>query len=98
VSRLVQADFASTWNPPPSEAPEARLINASPGGSVRCDGPAESSCALSRGRSDPSEELEHAPGHQDGRVGVVRRQAGVGEQVLLAGVGEEFGLLDGFDE
>src|SRR5690242_719277 len=39
------------------------------------------------------EEGEHALGEEGGRVGVVRRERRVGEEMLLAGVEEEFRVV-----
>ena len=49
-------------------------------------------------RSAGLEELEDAPGEQLGRVRVVRRQARVGDVVLIPGVEEELRVLCLLDE
>ena len=43
-------------------------------------------------------EVEHPPREQRGGAGIVRRQAGVGEQMLIARVEEQLGMRDGRDE
>ena len=53
---------------------------------------------LARGFLDPAEKVEHSAGEERSGRRIVRRQRAVGEVVLITGVEEQLGVVDGCDD
>jgi hypothetical protein len=53
---------------------------------------------LAPGFLDPAEEVEHPAGEEHRGCRIVRRQRAVGEVVLITGVEEQLGVVDGRDD
>jgi hypothetical protein len=58
----------------------------------------KSAGGLAPGLLDPAEEVEHPAGEERRGRRIVRRQRAVGEVVLITGVEEQLGVVDGRDD